>query len=128
YNLYRRRADGTILSLGSVTGDVSPYLFGNRRVIWYMDDTNFAVGLQAVDRAGNSSPIAWSATIVMFTPSSPTCQDVYRPSLPTGLRAAIMGGNCAEVELNWNDDASDAGFVTTGVRGYNVYRDNEWFY
>jgi len=128
YSLYRRRADGTILLEGNVTGDVSPYLAGKRRMIWYEDDTNFQMGLQAVDRAGNSSPIAWSATIVMPDPSSLMCQDVYRPSLPTGLVAAIASGTCAVVELDWNDDASDSGFVSTGVKGYNVYRDNEWIY
>jgi hypothetical protein len=128
YNLYRRRFDGTILWEGRVTGDVSPYLTAKRRMIWYEDDTNFQVGLQAVDRAGNGSPIAWSATVVMPPLSMPVCQDVYRPSLPTGLSASIAGGTCAVVNLTWNNDASDAGFVTTGVRGYNVYRDDEWLY
>jgi hypothetical protein len=128
YNLYRRRADGTILWLGRVTGDVSPYIRARRRMIWYMDDTNFQVGLEAVDRAGNSSAIAWSSTVVMPLPSTTMCQDVYRPSLPTGLTAAITGGTCAVVNLTWNNDASDAGFVTSGVKGYNVYRDDEWLY
>jgi hypothetical protein len=109
-----------------VTGHFPPHFFDRRRVIWFMDDTDFQVGLQSVDHAtGERLPVAWSATVTMFSPSSPQCQDLSPPSLPTGLSAVLTGGTCAAVDVSWNDNATDSG---TGVKGYNVYRDNEWLY
>lgn len=128
YNLYQRPLGSTSQLKGEIQGEVAPKLPGERHQIWYLEGTNFDVGLQAVDRAGLSSPIAWYGPVAMPELTSPKCQDTWRPSPPTGLGAVISAGTCAEVSLVWNNDGVDYPYMATGVKGYNIYRDMELLY
>jgi chitodextrinase len=71
--------------------------------------TTYTYTVDAVDAAGNHSPLS---NAVSITPVS----DVQPPTTPTGLAATAV--NPTRVDLTWNASTDN-----TGVTGYTVYRD-----
>jgi len=90
--------------IGSATN--TDYTFGSLTCA-----TNYTVGIEAYDAAGNHSP---RATLDTSTSACPSAADTQPPSTPTGLAAS--GVTPTSVTLSWQASTDD-----TGVAGYDVY-------
>jgi chitodextrinase len=89
-------------------------LQNNIMITGLSQSTSYAIKVTAYDEAGNESLLS-SATEVTATTGS--VSDVTSPTIPTNLRATLIGSNGFTV-------AWDASTDDTGVTMYKVYLDN----
>jgi len=79
--------------------------------------SSYVYTVDAVDAAGNRSPLAMTYVRTSACPTSPTpTTDTQAPSVPSGLAASSIAQT--SLTLSWNASSDNV-----GVTGYDVYRD-----
>jgi hypothetical protein len=120
YTLLRRDAAGAVTTVARTRGGERPHDVGSRRHALQVPAGRLEIGVSATDRAGNSTRVAWSSS---FTVTTSGCDDHAPPPPPTNLEITRGPGTCTEATLKWDGPRRDSEPNPSGLRGFNVYRD-----
>jgi chitodextrinase len=109
YNVYR---GGALLKFVTGTNTTDTTVVGN---------ANYSYQVSALDNAANESALAPAVPVTV-----PSCSDTTNPTLPANLTVSPV--NCGQVTLAWAaaTDPVVSGQTSSGVEGYNVYRDGAY--
>ena len=106
YNIYRGSNGATPTLLATTTTSATSYADTTVTA-----STPYTYQVQAIDAAGNLSPLSGPASV-----TTPAASDSTPPSVPTGLASEDVDDR--EIDIGWTG-STDQG---TGVSGYKVYR------
>jgi fibronectin type 3 domain-containing protein len=106
YNIYRGSGGATPTLLATTTTGATSHADTTVTAA-----TAYSYQVQAIDAAGNLSPLSGVASV-----TTPAASDVTPPSVPTGLASEEVDDN--EIDIGWTASSDDG----TGVSGYKVYR------
>jgi chitodextrinase len=106
YEVYK---DGSLLdTLGLVTSYSATGLTAG---------TLYSFRVRAFDADGNASAQCTAVT------GTTLALDTTAPSVPTGLALTVRGTDVIDLDWNASSDTTVGGAVTSGLAGYNIYKD-----